>query len=61
MNQETKTTPEDDFRESLADVAVIVQKLGPLCNSWEEMVAMLKLGTENPAQLKLIMKVVTGK
>lgn len=63
---EQKTSTEDPFRESLKDAAVVVERLAPLCSSFEEMVQIIRLavGTDdlpaNDAQLRLIIKAVSG-
>lgn len=50
-----KPTPEDAFRDVLEDVALIVEKLGPICSSFEEMVELLKQAQTNDATLKLLL------
>lgn len=50
-----KPTAEDQFRESVEDAALIVEKLSLICNSFEEMVELLKAAQTNDATLKLIL------
>ena len=56
------TTPvEEKFRGSLSDVAVVLAKLSPLCQSVEELTAMVQLALENDGQLRVLQAVVMGK
>jgi hypothetical protein len=54
-------SPEESFRESLTDIVAIGEKLGQVCNSVDELVAMAKHGLENPGQLNLLMAVCRSK
>ena len=61
---DTKPTQEqvlDSFKKSLDDVAVVIEKLAPHCQSFDEMVGMLKLAEENGGQLRLLYRIVTDQ
>lgn len=50
---------ENAFRSSLEDCVPILERLGPLAMSHEELIGMLKLGIENEAQLRLLLNYMT--
>ncbi len=53
---------EDSFRKVIDDVIPVVQRLVPLCNgNAEELIAILELAQICPAQLRMILREVTGK
>lgn len=58
---EVKATKEELFRSSLADLLVIIEKVGPHCKSVAELAGMLTLAAENDGQLSLLMTLVLGK
>lgn len=53
--QQAKPSQEDEFRDVLGDVQGIVEKLSPICATWEELVNLLKSARENDAALKLVL------
>lgn len=55
MANETPQDVEGRFRESLQDVVVVLERLAPLCATPEEMLALIKLGLESDAQLRLLL------
>ncbi len=55
---EQKMTTEEAFRESLKDVAAIMESLTPVCSDVKDMAEMIRLAVQNDGQLKLIMKIV---
>lgn len=65
MNKEKnvadKATQEEGFRRSIEDVILIVNKLHPVCSTFEDLVGVLELSLNNDAQLKLLMQQVLGK
>ena len=54
-------TPEEAFRSSLQDLIVVLEKMAPFCGTLEEAAGMANLALENDGQLRLLMKIVTGK
>ena len=46
---------EEQFRSSIEDVIVVLERLAPTCDTPEEMISLLKLGLENKAQLRLLL------
>lgn len=56
----TQEQVEGQFRESLKDATVIIEKLAPHVASVEELVAVLRLAQENDTQLRLVLKEVTA-
>jgi hypothetical protein len=50
---------ENAFRSSLEDCVPILERLGPLAASHDELIGMLKLGIENEAQLRLLLNYMT--
>jgi len=51
----------DGFKESLKDLAVILEKLVPHCETMDELIASIKHGLESDVHLSLIMSVVSKK
>lgn len=49
-----KLSPEESFKSSLEDAKVILEKLQPLCESIDDMVAHITLGIENKHHLQLL-------
>lgn len=56
-----KADPMEEFKESLSGVVVLTQALKPFCQSLDEVVEMASLALSNEGQLKLLMKLVSGK
>ncbi len=52
---------EDSFRKVLEDVRDVAAKLQPYCNTIQEMLELVELGTMNDAQLRIILKEVTAQ
>ncbi len=50
---------EAGFRRTLEDVIDVLTRLGPYCNSFEELLSMCDLATKNEAQLRLLLSEVT--
>ena len=55
------TSAEDKFRSSLQDVSVLLQRLGPLCQTLDDLHEMVQLALEKDHQLRLLMQVVLAK
>ena len=55
------TSPAENFRESLADLVTICEKLLPYCDDIAELLGMVRLALENDGQLKIIMALMQGK
>ncbi len=60
-----KLTEEEAFREHLDDACLVIQRLAPLCQTFDEMIGMIRhaTGTDgqpgNDAQLRLLLKMTT--
>ncbi len=53
---------EAKFKDNLLDMMTILEKIGPLCKSVDELSEMIKLAIdENSGQLKLLMLAMTIK
>lgn len=53
---------EQNFRSGLEDVAAIVQRLEPYCQTTAELAEMIELAKRNDGQLRILMeKVLQGK
>jgi hypothetical protein len=67
LKTEGSMSPEEEFRQHLDDVVLIIERLAPLCQSWDEMIGMVRHATGgdgapgNDAQLRLLMKMVKAK
>ena len=60
-NMSDKVSPEQGFRSSLEDVIAVVEKLGRVCQTTEELVEVCRLALTSDAQLRLLMREVTNK
>lgn len=60
-DRQTQTELESSFRESLGEVAAILEKIAPFCQTTEDAIGLIKLGTSNDAQLRLLMAQMTSK
>lgn len=49
------------FRESLAEVLLVIERFAHQCATPEELVGVLRLGLENDAQLRLLLGRLKGK
>ena len=58
---EPKQTQEDQFRDELKTVAVIIAKLEPYCKTLDDLLSVINLAVENDGQMRLLMPVVLGK
>lgn len=57
MDEQRKAPQQEEgFREALKDVVAVVEKLAPYCQSFDDLVSMVKLAVENDGQLRLLMK-----
>ena len=56
-----KQPSSEDYREVLKDVATIVERLGPLAGSFDNLVRILQLAQDDDAQLAFVMAVMTNK
>ena len=59
---DVRQTPEEKFRSSLTDAAVLLRKLAPLANGSQDtndLADMIELARTNDAQLRLLMAVVS--
>lgn len=61
QRQATLEEIEAGFHKVLEDTFHTVTKLGPLCNSVEELLSLIELGIVNPAQRRLLMKEILEK
>lgn len=52
-------TLEEQFRDNIRDLIVILERFAPLCKSPDDLVGMLRLAISNDAQLALMMKELT--
>jgi hypothetical protein len=61
QKRQTEDKPtEQQFRETLADVVVVLNRLGPYCDSLEELISVCIMANKNNGQLKIIMECVLG-
>lgn len=56
-----KMTPEEGFREALKDVVKIATELAVYCENTTDLISMCELAITNPAQLKVLMTLMTKK
>ncbi len=56
-----KVSSEEAFRESLTALVVLGQALKPFCETLDQAIQMAGLALENEGQLRLLMKLVSGK
>jgi hypothetical protein len=61
MNEKKNALSLDEFRESLKDVVVVVEKLSKYTDTYEQLISMCSLAIENDAQLRILIKEVHGK
>lgn len=54
-------SPEEGFREALKDVVKIASELGAYCENTQDLISMCELAITNPAQLKVLMSLMTKK
>lgn len=52
---------EADFRRSLEDVALVIERLGTYCQTPDEMLSMVRLAIDNTGQLRLLIREVTAQ
>ncbi len=58
--EQKSATAEESFRESLKDLLVIAQKIGPHCDSVEALIGVCQLAIDNDHQLALLISLVTS-
>lgn len=56
-----KTDLVEGFRESLKDLAVVLERLAPHCDTVEDLVASVQHALESDVHLALVMSVCTKK
>lgn len=56
-----KTDLVEGFKESLKDLAVVLERLAPHCDTVEDLIATVKHALESDVHLALVMSVVSKK
>lgn len=54
-----EATLEEQFRDNLRDLIVILERFAPLCKTPDDLVGMLRLAINNDGQLALMLKELT--
>lgn len=60
MSVINKISQEDitNCRENLSDLIALLQRLGPICDSFSELISMCELALVNDGQCKLLLKTI---
>lgn len=57
--EELEVQAEEDFRQNLREVIIIVKKMSPLCKSVEELIELADFATKNDASLRMLIERVS--
>lgn len=57
---EGKASPESAFRDSLEDVLTILQRIMPYCTDGDDLMAVLQLAMNSPAQARFLMTLISS-
>lgn len=60
QTKDDKAELEKGFRESLKDVLAVIDRLGPHCETFADLLAIVQRGVDDDAQLRFLMSLVTA-